>query len=76
MEPRLGTNRTKLTHLFPPNSHSMSELKTAVLGGHFSPIPSVYSRDLGLVIARMLTPAAKDRPTAAYVHLCRASIHT
>lgn len=45
----------------------MSELKTAVLGGHFNPIPSVYSHDLGLVIGRMLTPQAKDRPTAAYV---------
>ena len=45
----------------------MSELKTAVLTGHFNPIPSVYSHDLGLVIGRMLTPQAKDRPTAAYV---------
>lgn len=57
----------------------MSELKTAVLGGHFNPIPSVYSHDLGVAIGRMLTPAAKDRPTAAcvlfFVYTCLAASH-
>ena len=59
------TTRDRTTH--PPSSNSMNELKTAVLAGSFNSIPSVYSHDLGVVIGRMLTPAAKDRPTAAYV---------
>jgi hypothetical protein len=43
----------------------MNELKTAVLGGHYSPVPSVYSTELAVVISRMLQPSPKDRPTAA-----------
>lgn len=45
----------------------MNELKTAVLGGHYAAIPSVYSTELGVVISRMLQANSKDRPTAVYV---------
>jgi len=62
----LGCLIYELCALRPPFlGNNMSELKTAVLGGHFNPVPSVYSQDLGSVIARMLTPAAKERPSAA-----------
>ena len=62
----LGCLIYELCALRPPFlGNNMSELKTAVLGGHFNPVPSVYSSDLGSVIARMLTPTAKERPSAA-----------
>ena len=62
----LGCLIYELCALRPPFlGNNMNELKTAVLGGHFNPIPSVYSHDLGVVIGRMLTPSAKERPTAA-----------
>ncbi|GAB5035304.1 Hypothetical protein NocV09_02500600 [Nannochloropsis oceanica] len=61
----LGCLIYELCALRPPFlGNNMSELKTAVLGGHFNPVPSVYSNDLGSVIARMLTPAATARPSA------------
>jgi hypothetical protein len=43
----------------------MTELKQAVLSGHYPPIPSVYSTELAVVISRMLQPTPKDRPTSA-----------
>lgn len=62
----LGCLIYELCALRPPFlGNNMSELKTAVLGGHFKSVPSVYSNDLGSVIARMLTPAATARPSAA-----------
>lgn len=62
----LGCLIYELCALRPPFlGNNMSELKTAVLGGNFNPVPSVYSKDLGSVIARMLLPAARDRPSAA-----------